>query len=164
MRKLFAVATLGIFLASGISFADNIKQREKRQQKRINRGVQSGELTKKEALKIEKKEAQLPRQIKKDRSDGGGLTVKERAKIHKKQDKLSRRLAKEKHDDQKRDKSVSGWSASHPGERSCHCSKSERSSFPACCRRLKPLSVSSIPGRRGVFGMEGRNARSSLSL
>ena len=29
MRKLFALATLGIFLGSGIGFADNIKKREK---------------------------------------------------------------------------------------------------------------------------------------
>ena len=103
MRKLSALATLGIFLASGISFADNIKKRDKRQQKRINRRVQSGELAKKEALKIEKKEVQLHREIKEDRRDGDGLAVKERVKIHKKQDKLSRRIAKEKHDDQKQD-------------------------------------------------------------
>ena len=56
MRKLFAVATLGILLGSGIGFAENIKKREKRQQDRIDQGVKSGELTKKEALKLEKKE------------------------------------------------------------------------------------------------------------
>ena len=104
MRKLFALATLGIFLGSGIGFADNIKKREKRQQKRINEGVESGELTKKEALKLEKKEAELHRKIKKDRKDGGGLTGKERAKIHQKQNKLSRQIAKQKHDKQKQDK------------------------------------------------------------
>ena len=104
MRKLFAVATLGILLGSGIGFAENIKKREKRQQDRIDQGVKSGELTKKEALKLEKKEAELHRKIKKDRKDGEGLTAKERAKIHQKQNKLSRQIAKQKHDDQKRNK------------------------------------------------------------
>ncbi len=104
MRKLFAVATLGIFLGSGIGFAENIKKREKRQQDRIDQGVKSGELTKKEALKLEKKEAELHRKIKKDRKDGEGLTAKERAKIRHEQNKLSRQIAKQKHDKQKRKK------------------------------------------------------------
>ena len=104
MRRLCAVVTLGIFLGSGVGFADNIKKREKRQQDRIDQGVKSGELTKKEALKLEKKEAELHRKIKKDRKDGAGLTAKERAKIHQKQNKLSRQIAKQKHDDQKRRK------------------------------------------------------------
>ena len=42
MRKLLTVATLGIFLGSGIGFAENIKKREKRQQDRIDQGVKSG--------------------------------------------------------------------------------------------------------------------------
>ena len=42
MRKLVALATLGIFLGSGIGFADNIKKREKRQQERIDQGVKAG--------------------------------------------------------------------------------------------------------------------------
>ena len=104
MKTRLTAAILGMFLAVSVGFADNIKKREKRQQERINDGVKDGELTKKEALKLEKKEAQLHREIKKDRKDGGGLTKKERAKIHAKQDKLSRQIAKQKHDKQKRKK------------------------------------------------------------
>ena len=99
MRRLFALATLGIFLGSATSrsarsASKSVSTRESR----------AGNSPKKEALKLEKKQAQLHREIKKERKDGGGLTAKERAKIHKKQDKLSRQIAKEKHDDQKRDK------------------------------------------------------------
>ena len=93
-----------MFLVVVAGFADNVKEREKRQQQRIDDGVSDGELTKKEALKLEKKEAKLHREIQKDRRDGKGLTKKERAKIHAKQDKLSRQIAKQKHDKQKRKK------------------------------------------------------------
>ncbi len=101
MRKLLTLVTLGMFVVSGATFAGQAKKREKRQQQRINQGVKSEELTKKETLKLEKKEAKLHRQIKKDRKDGGGLTAKERVKIDKKQDKLSKQIYKQKHDDQK---------------------------------------------------------------
>ncbi len=104
LKSRVTAAVVGMFLVVGVGFADNIKKREKRQQQRINEGVESGELTKKEALKLEAKEAKLHREIKKDRKDGGGLTKKERAKIHAKQDKLSRQVAKQKHDKQKRKK------------------------------------------------------------
>ena len=103
MRKFLAAITLGAFLAIGGFAADKAKVRQKNQQKRINQGVKSGELTKKEVLKIEAKEAKLHREIRKDRRDGGGLTPKERAKINKKQNKLSKEIYKDKHDKQKRD-------------------------------------------------------------
>ncbi len=77
----------------------NTRQRQK---ERVEAGVESGELTKKEAAKLKAQEAKLHREIKKDRKDGGGLTAKERAKISAKQDRLSRRIAKQKHDKQKR--------------------------------------------------------------
>jgi hypothetical protein len=83
-------------------FGDNIRARERRQQQRIHEGVKSGELTKKEAAKLERQEAQLHRQIQRDRVDGGGLSAKERAKAHKKQNNLSRKISREKHDKQDR--------------------------------------------------------------
>ena len=75
MKTRLTAAILGMFLAVSVGFADNIKKREKRQQERINDGVKDGELTKKEALKLEAQE-----------------------------DKLSRQIAKQKHDKQKRKK------------------------------------------------------------
>ncbi len=102
MKRLVMLVTLGMFVVSGATFAEKVKKREKRQQNRIEEGVASGDLTKKETLKLEAKEAKLHREIKRDRKDGGGLTLKERAKIDAKQDKLSKQIYKEKHDDQKR--------------------------------------------------------------
>ena len=102
LKTRVTVAVVGMFLIVGVGLAENIKKREKRQQQCINEGVESGELTKKEAAKLTAQEAKLHREIKKDRKDGGGLTAKERAKISAKQDRLSRRIAKQKHDKQKR--------------------------------------------------------------
>ena len=96
---LLATFIAGALVVPGIC-ADRPAARQKTQQKRIAEGVKSGELTKKETLKLEKKEAKLHRQIRKDRADGGGLTAKERAKIERKQDKLSEQIYKEKHDNQ----------------------------------------------------------------
>ena len=77
-----------------------IRQRQKRQQKRIGEGVASGQLTPAETKRLEQKEAELNQQIRRDRRDGGGLTKKERAKIQQKQDRLSKEIYKEKHDQQ----------------------------------------------------------------
>jgi hypothetical protein len=97
--------SVAVVLSLGLAapgWSQTIKEREKNQQKRIAEGVKSGELTKKEALKLEKKEKKLHEQIQKDRADGRGLTPKERAKIERKQDKVSRQIYKEKHDNQDR--------------------------------------------------------------
>jgi aminoglycoside phosphotransferase family enzyme len=103
MKRFLATIAMGALLSTGGGLAGQVKKREKRQQKRIDDGVASGELTKKETLKIEKKEAKLHRKIEKNRKDGPGLTPKERAKANKAQNQLSKEIYKQKHDDQKRD-------------------------------------------------------------
>ena len=96
-RMLIAVAISGALLS-----AQRIPARQKAQQQRIEQGVRSGELTRREAVKLEAKEARLAREVRKDRIDGPGLTPKERVKIEKKQDRLSREIYREKHDGQTR--------------------------------------------------------------
>ena len=100
LMKIMACGVLGLGLAATPGMGQ-VKKREKAQQKRIKKGVKDGELTNKEAAKLEAKEAELHREIKKDRKDGPGLTPRERAKINRKQDKLSREIYNEKHDAQK---------------------------------------------------------------
>ena len=92
-----------MFLAVSVGFADNIKKREKRQQERIDKGVESGELTKQEALKLEAQEAKLHREIRKDRKDGGGLT-KERAGQDSRQAGQAQPPDRQKYDKQKHKK------------------------------------------------------------
>jgi len=94
---LISVLACGTMLA-----ADRPAKRQVKQQARINEGVKSGELTKREATKLQVEKAKLHKEIKQDRKDGPGLTPAERAKIEAKQDKLSRDIAREKHDAQTR--------------------------------------------------------------
>ncbi|MGH9657807.1 MAG: hypothetical protein ACRD96_04630 [Bryobacteraceae bacterium] len=102
MKRFIVAAILAGALATPDAWAQRVKKRQKAQQERIDEGVKSGELTKKEALKLEKQEAKLHQEIKKDRADGGGLTRKERVKIEHKQDKMSEKIARDKHDNQTR--------------------------------------------------------------
>lgn len=101
MKRFALPLFLSTLLVATLLAEDRPAARQKNQQKRIADGVASGELTKGEAKKLERKERKLHREIKKDRADGGGLTTKERVKIEHKQDKLSDEIAREKHDKQK---------------------------------------------------------------
>ena len=96
---IVTVVTAALALSAG---AQTIRERERVQHKRIVHGVRSGELSRQETRQLERKEAQLHRQIQRDRADGLGLTPKERLKIEKKQDHLSRQIYKQKHDRQTR--------------------------------------------------------------
>ena len=77
-----------------------IKNREVRQQKRIDKGVANGQLTDKEARRLEAQEKALKGEVRRDREDGGKLTVQEKAKITRQQNKLNRRIAKQANDKQ----------------------------------------------------------------
>jgi hypothetical protein len=105
MKRWIGVLMGAAILAAGmpataLAEQGRIQKRKANQQERIAKGVEDGSLTAKETAKIERKEAQLNREIAKDRVDGGGLTAKERVKIEHKQDKLSRKIYKQKHDAQ----------------------------------------------------------------
>jgi hypothetical protein len=95
-----AVALLGIM---GLPFAEAgpIAKREGRQQKRIARGLRSGELTAKEAAKLEREQAKIEADRQKALSDGK-LTKREKARLTREQNRASRHIYKEKHDAQQR--------------------------------------------------------------
>jgi hypothetical protein len=78
-----------------------VNQLQSNQKDRIQQGVQSGELTKKETYTLAQKEAhlaKLERQLKED----GKLTKEERARLQKRLDWISADIYKQKHDDQER--------------------------------------------------------------
>lgn len=65
----------------------------------IAQGVQSGELTPRETARLERKEARVQREIRRDRAaHGGHLTPAEKARINRQQNRLSREIYREKHD------------------------------------------------------------------
>ncbi len=88
----------------GLAFAETpIHQRKDNQQQRIANGVASGQLTARETARLERQEAGLNREIRRDRAaNGGKLTPQQRRKINRQQNRLSRRIYVQKHDAQTR--------------------------------------------------------------
>ncbi|MBI3181611.1 MAG: hypothetical protein HYZ28_05675 [Myxococcales bacterium] len=100
--KLAPLAAALCVLVATPSFAASVAKREVRQQQRIARGVRSGQLTRAEAVSLERQEARLHRQIQRDRVDGGRFTLSERAKAQARQDRMSAKIYRQKHDGQVR--------------------------------------------------------------
>jgi len=73
-----------------------VNNRQDRQQARIEQGVKSGELTKKETAGLVLNQAKIAHEEKKAKADGT-LTVKERVDLHKDLKKSSERIHKAKH-------------------------------------------------------------------
>ncbi len=81
------------------SATPGIDKRQAEQQKRIDQGVNSGQLTAKEAARLEKGQERVQAMEDKAKADGK-VTKKERARLEQAQNAQSRHIAKEKHDRQ----------------------------------------------------------------
>src|SRR5262245_61887926 len=92
---------LGLGLSAMAQKTPVVDNRQKRQQRRIHRGVKSGTLTKKEAVKLEAGQAKTEVMEAKAKADGT-VTRKERAKLQSQQNKTSRKIYRQKHDNQNR--------------------------------------------------------------
>jgi hypothetical protein len=92
---------LGLGLSAMAQKTPVVDNRQKRQQRRINHGVKTGTLTRKEAAKLEAGQAKTEAMEAKAKSDGK-VTVKERAKLQSRENKTSRRIYRQKHDNQNR--------------------------------------------------------------
>ena len=78
----------------------NIQQRMQNQERRIQQGVNSGQLTPKEAGRLEAREAKIKQDGTRMKSDGK-LTAKERKRLNQELDSASDRIYKQKHDRQR---------------------------------------------------------------
>lgn len=105
-----SIAALVIAALPALAFAQatpatpatpGIDKRQAEQQKRIDQGVKSGELTRREAARLEKGQAKVRRMENKVKADGV-VTAKERKQITREQDKQSKRIVHEKHDKQRK--------------------------------------------------------------
>lgn len=83
------------------SLAATFRDRQERQQQRIGQGIRSGELTPREAARLERGEARINREFRRDRADGK-FSRSERARMRRHQHHLSRRIFREKHNRQVR--------------------------------------------------------------
>ena len=73
-----------------------VDRREHRQQRRIARGVRSGELTARETLRLERGQWDIRRDERRARADGR-VTARERAALRRELNRESRRIYRAKH-------------------------------------------------------------------
>jgi len=97
-RLAIAVALSALFSGAAFAQQGNL-QRDANQQQRIEQGVKSGQLTDKEAARLEKREAHIQRTQARAMSDGTE-TKAEKAHIAREQDRASRAIYRQKHDAQ----------------------------------------------------------------
>jgi hypothetical protein len=112
MRKFLTVASMLIALAFSTAMnskAHNlpgqrtpvINHRERRQVRRINRGVHNGSLTRRETGRLAAQQARIRAHEARARSDGR-VTARERASIRHQENRASRNIYRQKHDSQRR--------------------------------------------------------------
>ncbi|PHN06857.1 hypothetical protein CRP01_10580 [Flavilitoribacter nigricans DSM 23189 = NBRC 102662] len=81
--------------ASAQTATPKVADRQVNQQKRIIKGAKDGEVSKKEAVRLERQQKRINRSKKRAKADGE-VTKKERAKLHARQNKASRNIKRAK--------------------------------------------------------------------
>ena len=82
MSKIInTIEAITLSLSIGVAGANakeyrSINERQKNQQERIAQGIKSGDLTKKEAVNLEKQQIHIAKTEKRMRADDGGLSLK----------------------------------------------------------------------------------------
>ena len=84
------------------AIAGPINQRQQRQERRIYRGVRSGELTFRETARLHRQEARIAAQEARYRRSGNGLSPRERIDLQRDLNRASRHIYRQSHDRQDR--------------------------------------------------------------
>ena len=98
MKKILTVAVLAALSLPAIAQTSTpqIDQRQDRQERRIEQGVRSGELTPRETARLERGQARI-RQMERQALADGRISRRERAAIDREQDKHNQLIARLKH-------------------------------------------------------------------
>ncbi len=110
IKHTIAAALFAAFIVPGLAAAQapapkdpvatpGVDKRQDNQQKRIDQGVQSGQLNSKEAARMDKGQAHVENMEAKAKSDGV-VTKQERHQLHHAQNNQSQRIHRQKHDAQ----------------------------------------------------------------
>ena len=101
MKLTYAALTVGALVSTSVMAQNtqDVIQRDVNQEKRIEQGLKSGELTTKEASKLERDESRVDKMESKALSNGK-LSDAERRRIEQEQNKVSKEIHREKHDAQ----------------------------------------------------------------
>lgn len=81
----------------------NVNQRQHRQHDRIREGVRSGELTRLEAARLQREQAQI-RVMERRAVRDGDLEARERARLQRELNQANRHIYRQKHDNQDRNR------------------------------------------------------------
>ncbi|GFE61817.1 hypothetical protein [Geobacter sp. AOG2] len=99
-RTLSLFVALALTLLSGAALADTndpgIRQRELNQQQRIDQGVASGQLTPREACRLNAQQARIQQREARMKANGN-LTACERRRLTREQNRASRNIYRKKH-------------------------------------------------------------------
>ena len=103
MKKLLTVAVLGALSLPAFAqyTTPQIDQRQDRQERRIEQGVRSGELTPRETARLERGQARI-REMERRALADGRISPRERAAIDREQDKQNQLIARLKHNERTR--------------------------------------------------------------
>jgi len=94
-----ALIVAAFSVAAQATSTPRVDTRQDNQGKRIEQGVKSGELTKREARRLKRGQHHVQNMENRATADGV-VTKKERAQIEQAQDRQSKRIARQKHDRQ----------------------------------------------------------------
>ena len=99
MKKLMLATAISLISVSALA-SSHVDRREARQEQRIQQGAQSGQLTTKEAEKLERGQQHVQNMENKAMADGR-VTPKETSRLEHAQDVQSQKIYREKHDRQR---------------------------------------------------------------
>jgi len=99
MKKLALSIVVGILFfwtANAQSVTPKVDKRQNIQKERIEKGIQNGELTRKETRLLAKEQRHIKRAERRAKSDGV-VTRRERVRLDRKQDRANRHIGRAKH-------------------------------------------------------------------
>lgn len=103
MKKMLLAISGMMLLMAGVAVAQAetlvIDQRQVNQEKRIDRGIASGQLNEREANRLIRQQEQINKMEGRTKADGV-VTNRERDRVDRAQDRVSRDIEREKHDRQ----------------------------------------------------------------
>lgn len=107
MKKQIGMILASLAIVVGFSVAASaqstnrrrgIEYRQAEQQRRIDQGIRTGQLTPREAARLEAQQTHIERVEDRYRTSGGGLSPSERARLERDLNRSSRAIYRERHD------------------------------------------------------------------